>query len=95
MMSIERIQPNKQSLQNEATQESDTLSNIQQSTQTANNSYLDSEARVMLDRATGLMQSIVTEKMSDKILRKMPPDEYLHLLSLLDTIVNGSIDKQV
>lgn len=49
----------------------------------------------VLDEATGLIQTIVTEKMSEDIIRKMPPDEYLQLLTLLDDIISGSIDKQV
>lgn len=47
------------------------------------------------DEATGLLQSIVTDKISEKVIKKMPTDEYLKLLSLLDNIVNGSIDKRV
>jgi len=56
---------------------------------------LDAEAKTAFDRATGLLQTIVTNKLSDKVIRKMPSDEYLHLLSLLDEITNGSIDKRV
>ena len=58
-------------------------------------SSLDSETRYALDQATGLLQSIISDRISDKVLRKMPTDEYLHLLSLLDEIVNGSIDKRI
>lgn len=56
---------------------------------------LDAETKQTLDKATGLMQAIVTDKISDKVIRKMPSDEYLHLLSLLDEIISGSIDKHV
>lgn len=59
------------------------------------NSYFDAETKQALDKATGLLQTIVTDKLSDQIIRKMPSDEYLHLLSLLDEIISGSIDKQV
>ncbi|WP_298626065.1 hypothetical protein [uncultured Legionella sp.] len=59
------------------------------------NSTMDPETRQALDHATGLLQTIVTEKLSDKVIRKMPSDEYLHLLSLLDEIISGSIDKHV
>ncbi len=59
------------------------------------NSTVDPETRQALDHATGLLQTIVTEKLSDKVIRKMPSDEYLHLLSLLDEIISGSIDKHV
>lgn len=53
------------------------------------------EMKQTLDNATGLLQSITTDKLSDQVIRKMPPDEYLQLLSLLDNIISGSIDKQV
>ena len=57
--------------------------------------FSDAETKYALDHATGLLQSILTDKLSDKVIRKMPSDEYLHLLSLLDEIVSGSIDKRV
>lgn len=57
--------------------------------------YWDAETKQALDQATGLLQTIITDKLSDKVIRKMPTDEYLHLLSLLDEIINGSIDKHV
>lgn len=53
------------------------------------------EVSRVLDEATGLIQTIVSEKMSEDVIRKMPPDEYLQLLTLLDDIISGSIDKQV
>lgn len=56
---------------------------------------LDADIKRTIDSATGLLQSIVTEKISDKVLRKIPSDEYLHLLSLLDEIVQGSINKRI
>lgn len=59
------------------------------------NNFVDSETKQTLDKATGLLQTIVTDKISDKVIRKMPSDEYLHLLSLLDEIISGSIDKHV
>lgn len=55
----------------------------------------DPDTKQALDKATGLMQTIVSDKMSDKVIRKMPSDEYLQLLSLLDEIISGSIDKRV
>jgi hypothetical protein len=57
--------------------------------------FLDAETKHALDHATGLLQTIITDKLSDKVIRKMPTDEYLHLLSLLDEIISGSIDKRV
>lgn len=56
---------------------------------------LDTDVKQTIDNVTGLLQSIVTLKISDKVLRKIPSDEYLHLLSLLDEIVQGSVNKRV
>lgn len=56
---------------------------------------LDTDVKQTIDDVTGLLQSIVTTKISDKVLRKLPSDEYLHLLSLLDEIVHGSVNKRV
>ncbi|CAM3018382.1 Uncharacterised protein [Legionella steigerwaltii] len=56
---------------------------------------LDTDSKQAIDHATGLLQTIVTDKISAKIIRKIPSDEYLHLLHLLDGIISGSIDKHV
>jgi uncharacterized FlaG/YvyC family protein len=61
----------------------------------SNDNSLDAETKHVLDHASGLLQTIITDKLSDKVIRKMPSDEYLHLLSLLDEIISGSIDKHV
>lgn len=53
------------------------------------------QRRYTIDEATGLLQSIVTDKLSNEVIRKIPPDEYLQLLSLLDEMISGSVDKQV
>lgn len=58
-------------------------------------SPFDTEIQNALDKATGLMQTIVSDKITDEVIRKMPSDEYLHLLSLLDHLISGSIDKEV
>lgn len=47
------------------------------------------------DKATGLLQTIISEQLSDKVIKKMPPDEYLQLLSLVDKMMTGSIDNKV
>ena len=57
--------------------------------------FLEADIKQALDNATGLIQSITTDKLSETVIRKMPTDEYLHLLSLLDEIISGSIDKHV
>lgn len=58
-------------------------------------SLTDKDIQQAIDKATGLLQTIVTEKLSDDIIRKMPPDEYLNMLSLLDNMISGSIDENV
>jgi len=55
----------------------------------------DRDIQQAIDKATGLLQTIVTDKLSDDIIRKMPPDEYLNMLSLLDNMISGSIDEKV
>ncbi|WP_019216891.1 flagellar protein FlaG [Legionella tunisiensis] len=52
------------------------------------------ETKSAIDEATGLLQTIVTDKLSDEIIRKMPPDEYLQLLSMIDRMIRGTIDKK-
>ncbi|HHF7343973.1 flagellar protein FlaG [Legionella feeleii] len=53
------------------------------------------ETTSALDKATGLLQTIVTDKLSNEVIRKMPPDEYLKLLSMIDNMVRGTVDKEV
>lgn len=53
------------------------------------------ESKLKLDEATGIMQSITVEPVTDKVIRKMPTDEYLHLQHLLDGIINGSVNKKI
>ncbi|WP_238583887.1 flagellar protein FlaG [Legionella brunensis] len=48
-----------------------------------------------VDEATGILQAIVTDKLSDEVIRKIPADEYLQLLSLIDEMISGSIDEHV
>jgi uncharacterized FlaG/YvyC family protein len=93
-MTIESIPPANKVLQTDSVKLNDR--NIKPLTKSATSSQnLDTDIKQAVDNATGLLQSIVTEKISDKVLRKIPSDEYLHLLSLLDEIVSGSISKRV
>lgn len=93
-MSIESIPPATKLLQTDSVKLND--KNIKPLTKSATSSQnLDTDIKQAVDEATGLLQSIVIDKISDKVLRKLPSDEYLHLLSLLDEIVNGSINKRV
>ncbi|MDR3503616.1 MAG: hypothetical protein P4L79_13650 [Legionella sp.] len=93
-MTIESIPPTNKMLQADLIKLND--KNIKPMTKSATSTEnLDTDVKQTIDNITGLLQSIVTTKISDKVLRKIPSDEYLHLLSLLDEIVNGSIDKRV
>lgn len=93
-MKIEPIPPVKKSLTTDSVPSVDELIVPIEKTN-GSNSFLDAETQQALDDATGILQTIVIDKISDKIIRKMPSDEYLHLLSLLDEIISGSIDKHV
>ena len=53
------------------------------------------EMRQTIDKATGLIQTIVSDKLSEEVIRKMPADEYLEMLSLLDGMINGSVDSDI
>lgn len=57
-------------------------------------SLLNKETKFALDKATGILQSITTDKITDKIIRKMPTDEYIHMLHVMDDIISGSIKKE-
>lgn len=92
-MNIEPIQPIKKSLKDEVDQADELIVPLEKSTMIS--SFLDADTKQAIDKATGLLQSIATDKITDKVLRKIPSDEYLHLLSLLDEIISGSIDKHV
>ena len=53
------------------------------------------EMKQAIDEATGLMQVIRSDKLSEDIIRKMPADEYIEMLTLLDDIISGSIDEKI
>ncbi|RUR19774.1 hypothetical protein ELY21_04015 [Legionella sp. km535] len=92
-MKIESTPSISQTNQNESLLDADEVASVEQ--QSTVGSVKDPETKQTLDEATGLIQTIVSDKLSDKVIRKMPSDEYLHLLSLLDEIISGSIDKHV
>lgn len=92
-MSIESIPPNKM-LQTDAVKLNDKkIKPISKSAACSQN--LNADVKHAIDHATGLLQTIVRDKVSKEILRKLPSDEYLHLLSLLDKLVDGSISKRI
>ncbi|MFJ1267348.1 hypothetical protein ACD661_02120 [Legionella lytica] len=93
-MTIESIPPTNKILQADLVKLND--KNLKPMTKSATSTEnLDTDVKQTIDEVTGLLQSIVTTKISDKVLRKLPSDEYLHLLSLLDEIVQGSVNKRV
>ena len=73
---------------------SDNEKNKTNSTNDTSTSLLSTETKLALDKATGLLQSITSDKITDKVIRKMPSDEYLHLLHIMDEIISGSINKK-
>lgn len=92
-MNINPISGSK-SLQTEPVEADEPIQTIEK-TNASTATGLDTETKSTLDHATGLLQAIVSDTISDKVIRKMPSDEYLHLLSLLDEIISGSVDKRV
>lgn len=93
-MTIDTIQATNKMLQTDLVKLNDR--NVKAITKSATSSQnLDTDSSFAVDRATGLLQSIVTNKISDKVLRKLPSDEYLHLLTLLDEIVKGSVSERI
>lgn len=93
-MTIDSIPPTNKNMQADLVKLND--KNIKPITKSATSSEnLDTDVKQAIDSTTGLLQSIVTQKISNKVLRKIPSDEYLHLLSLLDEIVDGSINKRI
>lgn len=93
-MTIESLPPANLILQTDSAKLND--KNLKPMTKCATSSQnLDTDLKLSVDQATGLLQTIVTEKISDKVLRKIPTDEYLHLLTLLDKIVDGSINERI
>lgn len=53
------------------------------------------EIRHTIDKATGLIQTIVSDRLSEEVIRKIPADEYLEMLTLLDEMMSGSIDDHI
>ncbi len=92
-MNIESVKPVSPIIQNDTVKTEKPSQPVNKISNTG--SLADSDMKYTLDEATGLLQAIVSDKITDKVIRKMPSDEYLHLLSLLDEIINGSIDKHI
>lgn len=94
-MNIDPIRSINKATQTENAPLTEEYYNVNNKSAPSSTTALDPDTKQALDKATGLMQTIVSDKMSDKVIRKMPSDEYLQLLSLLDEIISGSIDKRV
>lgn len=47
------------------------------------------------DQATGILQAIISNKLTDEVIRKIPADEYVKMISILDDMLRGSVDKKV
>jgi uncharacterized FlaG/YvyC family protein len=47
------------------------------------------------DDEVNLIQSLLKEQFTEEIIRKMPSDEYLSLLKLVNNFVNDLIDKKI
>lgn len=58
------------------------------------NSLKVTDLSVKYHQDTGLIQSIVTDNLTEDIIRKIPSDEYLELLRLVDEYISQNIDKQ-
>ncbi|MDI1351263.1 MAG: hypothetical protein PSV35_00605 [bacterium] len=56
---------------------------------------LDTGTKLTLDTATGLMQSIISDKITNKVIRKLPSSEYLHSLKVVKEIVRGAVNKKI
>lgn len=94
-MSVDSVPSVNNTLQAESVQSSKETNSPPNHSSMGSDTSHNTETKETLDKATGLLQSIVSDKITDKIIRKIPSDEYLHLLSLLDEIMSGSIDKKV
>lgn len=53
------------------------------------------DTKAVYNKAADLIQTIVTDSVSDEVISKMPTDEYVKLLSLLDNVLNGSVNKRI
>jgi hypothetical protein len=52
-------------------------------------------SELLIDKVTGLIQHITKDGITHEVIRKMPSDEYLKLLQLMNHGLNRSLDKHV
>lgn len=67
----------------------------QQTTAPAQSATQIRDFHLSIHEKSGLLQSIVSEKLSGDIIRKMPADEYLDLVHFISEVVQDSLDKKV
>lgn len=51
-----------------------------------------STIELLIDRATGLIQNITKDGLTNEVIRKMPTDEYLKLLQLMSDGISNSLN---
>lgn len=52
------------------------------------------DIKQVIDNATVLIQTIISEKLSDKVIKKMPANDYLALHYLLNKMIRDFIDNR-
>lgn len=51
--------------------------------------------RLSMHEKSGLLQSIVSDKLTGEVIRKMPADEYLDLVHFISEVLRDSLDKNI
>jgi uncharacterized FlaG/YvyC family protein len=64
------------------------FTNTKETPKKENNSM---ETQLIYDKASGLLQNVISNAVSDKVIRKIPTDEYLQLLAL----TKGGVDQRI
>ena len=54
----------------------------------------DNDSGIQPNEAAALLQMVVA-KLSGVVIRQIPASEYAHLLSIIDDIISGSVNKQI
>lgn len=50
---------------------------------------------LLVDKATGLVQNITKNALTNEVIRKMPSDEYLKLLHSMSDVIGDALDSRV
>lgn len=59
-----------------------------------NSNVKNEDSQIQQNEAMGLMQLIIS-RLSGSVIRQISPSEYAHLLSIIDDIISGSVNKQI